>query len=630
MPRSRGIDAAGFSRERALRRDPKTRAVGWRAPAAAPVAADNVRCVAFYLPQFHPIPENDAAWGEGFTEWTNVRRALPRFEGHAQPRLPGDLGEYDLRDPGVLRAQAELARAHGVDAFCFYHYWFGGLEPLAAPLRAWLASPSIDLAFCLCWANESWTRRWDGRDRDVILEQKHGADDDLAWIAAIAPYLRDPRYLRVDGRPLLLIYRPSLLPDPHGSAARWRRWCADNGIGEIHLACVQSLDRAGPDAYGFDSAVAFPPNDARARDLSGQQIAIDPNGPGEVRDWRDVASGHLNSPEPSYRRFPAVNAGWDNEPRRAGRGRAFIHAAPRRYRDWLAVTLRAERARAAGSDGLVFINAWNEWAEGAVLEPDARLGHAWLQAHRAARAMGSAGASTSALPAERGPCVVVHAWYPDVLAELLALPPVGAKAWRWTVTTSPEREAEVRAVIAASGADARLLVYENRGRDILPFLHAADLLLDEGEDVVLKLHTKRSPQLDDGDAWRQRLVEGLAGAERGAEALRRFALDPALGMIAPKDGALHVGEKSGGNITALDYLCTRMGLQDRQWKHAAFAPGSMFWVRLEALRPLLDAHLDTWEFEPEAGQLDGTLAHAVERLFGAVVVDAGYRVDELA
>lgn len=629
VPASSGIDLGSFSRDRAARRDPRTRAIGWRAPASAAVADDGLRCVAFYLPQFHPIPENDAAWGEGFTEWTNVRRALPRFEGHVQPRLPGELGEYDLRDPAVLHKQARLAREHGVDAFCFYHYWFGGQQPLIAPLRAWLADPGIDLSFCLCWANESWTRRWDGRDREIILEQRHTGEDDLAWIAAVADYMRDPRYLRVDGRPLLLIYRPSLLPDARASAARWRDWCASNGIGEIHLACVQSLDHAGPEAYGFDSAVAFPPNDARARDLSDLQVAAVAGGPGEVRDWRDVASAHMAAIQPAYRRFPAVNPGWDNEPRRAGRGRTFVHAAPRRYRDWLAWTIQAERARPAAGDRLVFINAWNEWAEGAILEPDARLGHAWLQAHRAARAQAVRKPQTTLPPAERSPCVVVHAWYPEVLEELLAVQAARGGACRWVVTTAPEREHGVREVLAACGMEARILVCENRGRDILPFLHAADMLLDEGEDVVLKLHTKRSPQRDDGDHWRRTLVAGLAGEDRAAAAMRRFTQEERLGLLSAPDGLRRIADQSGGNRAAFEYLCSRIGLRDRRWKRARFAPGSMFWVRLEALRPLLDAHLGVWEFEAEAGQLDGTLAHAIERLFGAVVNDAGYAIAEL-
>src|SRR4249919_2042958 len=290
--------------------------------------------VAFYLPQFHAIPENDAWWGKGFTEWRNVTRALPQFEGHAQPRLPGDLGFYDLRNPQVMRDQARLAREYGTGAFCFYFYWFGGKTLLEAPLRQWLADPSIELPFCLCWANENWSRRWDGRAEDVLIAQSHSAEDDLAFIAHVADYLRDQRYLRVDGKPLLLVYRPGLLPDARASAGRWRAWCRDNGIGEICIAYVQSFERPDPADIGFDAAVEFPPNLSTPPDITARQSLLNPDYQGQVVDWREVADDYASRALPAYRLFPGVNCGWDNEPRRAGRGRVFQHASPRRYRDW--------------------------------------------------------------------------------------------------------------------------------------------------------------------------------------------------------------------------------------------------------------------------------------------------------
>ncbi len=236
---------------------------------------------------------------------------------------------------------------------------------------------------CLCWANENWSRQWDGRAEDVLIGQQHSADDDLAFIAHVAPYLRDPRYLRMGNKPMLLVYRPGLLPDPRDTAQRWRVWCRANGVGEIHLAYVQSFDRVDPRTIGFDSAVEFPPNNTTLKPITSTQRLINPEFDGDVFDWRELAESAIGAADPAYPLHPGVNPSWDNEARRSGRGRIFAHASPRRYRDWLRHAVSVARRRTPDAP-LVFVNAWNEWAEGAVLEPDRRLGHAWLEATRSA------------------------------------------------------------------------------------------------------------------------------------------------------------------------------------------------------------------------------------------------------
>ncbi|MDV2449647.1 glycoside hydrolase family 99-like domain-containing protein [Xanthomonas hortorum] len=617
----RGRANHGLSRRPAARSDePAIGHVPYRTGALPEILPATL--VAFYLPQFHPIPENDAWWGNGFTEWRNVSRALPQFEGHQQPRLPADLGFYDLRTPLVMREQARLAQEYGLGAFCFYFYWFAGKTLLEMPITQWHEDTTITLPFCLCWANEKWARRWDGRGDDILIDQAHSADDDLAFIAHVAAYMRNPKYLRVDGRPLLLVYRPHLLPEPAQTAARWRSWCRDNGIGEIHLAYVQGFERPDPRDIGFDAAVEFPPNMSTPPSVTARQRLVNPDFNGDLLDWRELARDMEQRPMRDYTLYPGVNPGWDNEPRRSGKGRIYLHASPRRYRDWLSRTVQHRLVNVAPAHRMVFINAWNEWAEGAVLEPDARLGHAWLDATRQALTRAPEIATKAR---SLSACVVLHAWYLDVLDEMLdAIVACGTRL-RIIITTDLMKVIEVNKCIQRRGIQAEVEGFENRGRDILPFLHVANRLLDEDVQLVLKLHTKKSTHRDDGNAWRDEMLNALLAPQRVDAIVNAFSTDPLVGLAAPDGHLLPVIDFIGGNADALDYLAARTGT-DAPNAHSMFASGSMFWVRLEALRPLLDAHLHPSEFESEQGQIDGTLAHAVERFFGVAVTQSGHRV----
>ncbi|HUB88330.1 MAG TPA: glycoside hydrolase family 99-like domain-containing protein [Dyella sp.] len=581
--------------------------------------------VAFYLPQFHPIAENDTWWGAGFTEWKNVARALPQFEGHAQPRIPGELGFYDLRVADVMRQQMQLAREYGIGAFCSYFYWFGGKTLLELPLQQWLNDPTMDLPICLCWANENWSRRWDGRADEILIGQQHSAEDDIAFIAHVARYLADPRYLRVDGKPMLLVYRPGLLPDPKATTERWRDWCRQHGLGEIHLAYVQSFDRVDPREIGFDAAVAFPPNNTTLKPITGRQRLLNPEFRGDVYDWRELVRAISEQPDPDYPLFPCVNPGWDNEPRRSGNGRVFAHASPHAYGNWLWRAIAAARRRTPHFP-LVFINAWNEWAEGAILEPDSRLGFAWLEATRTALRK-----SAEALPTPpTRPCAIIHAWYLEVLEEMvLALRDSGID-WRIIFTTPPTHEQALRNCLRHLGVPEEVYVFENRGRDMLPFLQVADQLLEEGVDVVLKLHTKRSTHRRDGDQWRRELIDKLASPHSAKRILTAFQSNPRLGLVAAEGHLQPLDYYWGANEANVRYLISRLGIAAPSLEVDRFIAGSMFWARLDALRPILDAHLGLWEFEDEAGQLDGTLAHAIERVVALSAKAAGYAIDDTA
>lgn len=348
---------------------------------------DNIRIVALYLPQFHSIPENDLWWGEGFTDWRNVERARPNFVGHYQPRKPGELGYYDLNDTNVIRKQAALAREYGVDAFCFYYYWFAGKRLLERPLDR-LLDEGIDFPFCVCWANENWTRRWDGRDSEILMAQAHSDDDDTAVIRDLTRYLRAPSYLRVDGKPLLLVYRVQLFPDFLRTSRLWRQECLDRGIGEIHLCMMETFElvnrQVNPRKYGCDAAIEFPPHEM-AEPLASFGRLLNPEFRGQVADYRDIAFRFATRPHPGYPRYRGAIAGWDNTARRQNDGLIFVNSSPGAFQAWLESVIRDSKLENAPAERLVFLNAWNEWAEGAYLEPDTVHGHAFLEAVRNAR-----------------------------------------------------------------------------------------------------------------------------------------------------------------------------------------------------------------------------------------------------
>lgn len=348
-----------------------------------PANNKRAKLVCFYLPQFHAIPENDAWWGKGFTEWTNVRAAQPQFKDHYQPRVPGELEYYNLLDPAVQRRQIELAKLYGVEGFCFYLYWFGGKRLLERPIENYLNDRTLDLPFCLCWANENWTRRWDGRDNEILVAQSHSPEDDLAFIRHVAPYMLDARYIRVNGKPLLIVYRPNLLPSPKETAKRWRAWCRSNGIGNIYLAYVQSFEQVDPAQYGFDIAIEFPPNAVATPNITDQVVTPSKDNTLVVYDWREFVYLSESYNKPKYKLLRGVCPGWDNSPRRKKNATIFTNNTPALYRRWLDNAIRDTRKRHAEPDQqLIFVNAWNEWGEGAYLEPDADYGYAFLQATR--------------------------------------------------------------------------------------------------------------------------------------------------------------------------------------------------------------------------------------------------------
>jgi hypothetical protein len=360
------------------------------------------RAIAFYLPQFHPIPENDVWWGEGFTEWTTVKKARRLYPGHLQPRRPGILGYYDLRDPAIREAQALLARGAGIEAFCYWHYWFGnGRRILERPFQEVLTSGRPDFPFCLCWANESWAGIWHGAPEKILIEQTYpGPADHAAHFKTLLPAFRDPRYLTVKGKPIFLVYRPANLPDAAKFANQWRRMAVESGLPGLHLIAM-STDLTADCVTPFDATMPYGPKDflqqaAKQRFLvrAGQRLF---NGEKAAEladrlalpwlptryDYAELARTAFTSLPRTTRYIPCLLAGWDNTPRAGRRGIVLENFTSNLFQDCLTKALDHVAAKPP-DQRLIFIKAWNHWAEGNYLEPDNHHGTTLLETLRTA------------------------------------------------------------------------------------------------------------------------------------------------------------------------------------------------------------------------------------------------------
>jgi hypothetical protein len=342
---------------------------------------DDVRVIAYYLPQFHPFAENDEWWGTGFTEWTNVTVARPLFKDHHQPHLPADLGYYDLRIEQIQLDQIKLAKQYGISAFCYYYYWFSGKTLMTLPLQRHL-DQNLDLDFCLCWANESWSRRWDGSEEDLLIQQRHTFDSDIEFIYSCLQYFHSPRYIKIDGSPFLQVYRISLMERPRETLERWREIVRADGFPDLHICMVESFGLTDPFEYGCDSSSQFPPHGVVGDRINATIAELDPKFSGTIYNYGEIVRGELARPSPPHVRFRGAMPSWDNTARKGTAGNVFAGASPALFETWLRYLTNDARQRLPRGQRFVFVNAWNEWAEGTHLEPDRKFGHANLRAVR--------------------------------------------------------------------------------------------------------------------------------------------------------------------------------------------------------------------------------------------------------
>lgn len=352
--------------------------------------SNKIKPIAIYLPQFHPIPENDTWWEKGFTEWTNVVKAKPRFEGHYQPHLPADLGFYDLRLEEARLAQEAMAKEYGLYGFCYYHYWFNGKRMLHEPLDRKLENPKEDLPFMLCWANENWTRVWNGGENDVLLKQDYSEEDDRNHIQFLIKYFEDERYIKVEGKPVFIIYRPKFFPDIERTIEIWREEVKKAGFPDLYIGFSQNFEHQyDPKSKGFDFAFEFQPNFAKLPNTYNYNLLKKIKRKvykkigkrfvqKEIYDYYEYSKSQMNQLIRSDV-YPGITPMWDNTARRKENPFILHDSTPEKYKSWLN-HIKANYPWDTVPENFLFINAWNEWAEGNHLEPCQKWGTAYLEA----------------------------------------------------------------------------------------------------------------------------------------------------------------------------------------------------------------------------------------------------------
>lgn len=362
-----------------------------------------MKVISFYLPQFHPIPENDEWWGKGFTEWTNVAKAEPLFDGHHQPHIPADLGFYDLRLEEARVAQAELAKEYGIGGFCYYHYWFNGKMLLERPFNEVLASGKPDFPFCLCWANENWSRRWDGLEQELLAAQNYEKYDPKGHIEWLAQAFSAPRYIRVDGKPLFLLYWADHIPNVAEIVSVWRREAHRILHTDIYVCAVKSHRFGFTDeetiSAGFDALVNFhphpelfpKPDKARVRRFIHKRIhsifrlfGVDTLKKFPIYsryDYGRYIANVFSRSVGAVKQFPCVFPSWDNSARKRKDAIIIQNSDARLFEGWFRQSMNQVK-QYGPEEQIIFVNAWNEWAEGCHLEPDLKNGRKFLEVIR--------------------------------------------------------------------------------------------------------------------------------------------------------------------------------------------------------------------------------------------------------
>lgn len=628
------------------------------------VDSDNIqvpKVIAFYSPICQSLDKNYST----SSIWEQIRATEKLYSSHYQPRIPGELGRYQQSDVKILSQQAQMASEFGIYGFCYY--WTEGLDLSEQPLRKAFVDDKVNFPFCLCLTNASTIFQAEDKNDDLGVEREPKVKSSDALIGEVATILLDSRYIRINDKPLLLIYRPDAFENAFAASQSWRQLCINYGIGEIVLGFCCTFENARQLPEGFDIAIEMPPQTASVPPINRQIRSVAKDFKGSIHDYYEYMVKLLNEPKWSYPRYRTAMLAWDETPTHGSHTRIFHGFTPQIYEYWLSTLIDTAFENATPFEPLVFINAWNDWKSGSYLEPDKEYGRQNLEATKKAIDRLRSGETPSILQQSRlrhinwrkgyttqiakfnpkvdqvesklakqrheaestmiqaisygmlseRTAVIVHVYYIDVFQEIIELiATIKSVPITVFITTTKELELAVKKRLGKRKIkDFRINVFENRGRDVLPFIKILPEVIDLGFSYIVKVHTKKSLHRQDGARWRQELYGALLNDNALSTGIHQLITNPQIGIIGPDKHLVNIRTNMLHNFGRIQGYAKKLNLDEQDWVKASFIAGTMFLARTSAFKPVLKLEIKEIDFEDENGQVDGTFAHCLERLF---------------
>ena len=591
----------------------------------------DIKTIALYLPQYHSIKENDKWWGKDFTEWKNVKKAKPLYKGHHQPRIPGDetnyLGYYNLTNPRTIKEQVKLAKSHGIYGFGIYYYWFSGKRLLELPLNILLNNKDIIIKFFLIWANENWTKRWDGKDNEILIKQDYKENDPENFIKDIMIYLNDERYIRINEKLVIGIYEPKKIPNLEKDLSIWRKKAREFGIGELYIICAlnQYEIKDFDNMKSIDAIYQFSP-----RDSLNYNIKYDEKFLYTATLYKEFDNNYSNNID----FYKGSMLEFDNTARKKKDYVIFQNYSPEQFYMLNRKIIEWTTLKYNNTNRFVFVNAWNEWGEGTYLEPDEKYGYASINALSKAIfniSYNNHNYNLSHLMVDPKIAIQAHIYYEDLIEEMInKINNIPVKYDLFISTNSIKIKHIINIYIKklSNLNNYEILICENKGRDVLP------LLLQLNNNIIKKykyfchIHTKKTTFTNFGDDWRKYLLENILGSKDiVSEILTDFENNDKLGFIFPEN-YYKVLLEYGNELTKKDkyymnYLLKILYKNKKVGKLIDFPAGNMFWAKVQAVFQIFNIDISK-QFPTEKCQADGTIMHGIERIWLFLVKMNGF------